>query len=228
MANSLQLCALIIGIVIPFNICTPVPTMNTSTPTQSTLSPSTPRPTQSPTLYPVLARDDEYPFIIPNKKFNNFTAAKGYCESEYNGTANIYNPKENRKLLRLITYKLPTQSAYIGYYKGDNDPDWRWESNYPSDPMLWISSPLATNVQNKYYPNTNCIYMDINGWHYSNCYNEHYVVCQQFTHMPSFNESNSFVISDHKLNFDDARSVCRSIRGNNSYYDLATIYEEQE
>ncbi len=42
-------------------------------------------------------------------------------------------------------------------------------------------------------------------------------------HTPEFIESGPFIMSKRKLKYDYARSLCRS-----QYYDLATIYEENE
>ena len=61
------------------------------------------------------------------------------------------------------------------------------------------------------------------GWQYTQCESSYYFVCETRDHIPEFIQSGPFLLSRRKLKFDDARSLCRA-----QYYDLATIYEEEE
>eukprot|EP01083_Nonionella_stella_P033672 92144_1 len=161
-------------------------------------------------------------FVIPNTTLN-FAAAELYCQKHYNSLANVYDPKENDMILQLVNYHF-ISNAFIGYYKDGSQ--WQWKSNVSSNPLLWLRTPLAQVSDNVQSPTTDCIYINRYGWHYTSCSNPAYFVCQTRDHTAQFTPSSNgtFAISDRKLKFDYARSLCRAQYGN----DLATIYEEEE
>eukprot|EP01083_Nonionella_stella_P163213 536457_1 len=197
-----------------------------------TQSPTTASPSRSPTTAaPTFIFGDmviDSLFIIPNAT-GNFTFAKDYCTTKYHAIANIYDPEENKQLLRYIEKHLEGKDSFIGYYQdqGVIDWEWKWVSGFATDPLLWLDTPLAQITANKHLPNTNCMTMSRYGWQYSECNRtDTYFVCETKAHEPQFKTSSSgafAVNTDRKLTFDDARSLCRSM-----YKDLATIYEEEE
>eukprot|EP01084_Bolivina_argentea_P088458 159703_1 len=159
-------------------------------------------------------------FVVVDKELD-FEAAKYYCNNKYNGLANIYDPNENNMLIQLLNVNFVT-GAFIAYYKQGSK--WQWQSNVSSNPMLWLQSPfteISTNIEDL---TTNCVYISRYGWRYTQCSNNHQFVCETRDHSPQFIESDAFMLSKQKLNFNDARSLCRSRFG----YDLATIYDEEE
>eukprot|EP01083_Nonionella_stella_P112250 329974_1 len=162
-------------------------------------------------------------FVIPNTTLT-FSEAETYCNTFYHSLANVYDPKENDIILQLVNYNYITH-AFIGYYKEESQ--WRWKSNVSSNPLLWLQTPLAQVTANVQSPTTGCVYVSRYGWQYTECDNPFYFVCETRNHTIQFTPSSgkgAFMMSDRKLKFDYARSVCRAQYGN----DLATIYEEEE
>ena len=90
--------------------------------------------------------------------------------------------------------------------------------------MLFLQSPLASISSNIEDPTTTCMTISRYGWLYSECEISYNFVCETRDHQPEFIESGPFMLSERKLKFDDARSLCRAQFG----ADLATIYEEHE
>eukprot|EP01084_Bolivina_argentea_P082765 149853_1 len=161
-------------------------------------------------------------FIIPNNK-SNFADAKIDCENKYNGNiVNIYEPNENRIIHKLVNENY-LEKAFIGYYKIISS-EWQWDSGAAINPNLWLETPLADVTANIETPDTKCMVMSRFGWQYTSCDTEHFYVCEVSDHIPIFNESYPFMLSNRKLGFNDGRSLCRAQFG----ADLATIYEEEE
>ena len=159
-------------------------------------------------------------FVIPDIKMT-FTQAQEYCNANYHGLANIYDPNENNIILQLVNLN-HINETYIGYYR--EGTEWKWESNVSSNPMLFLQSPLASISSNIEDPTTICMTITRYGWLYSECDISYNFICETRSHIPEFIQRGSFMLSERKLKFDDARSLCRAQFG----ADLATIYEEQE
>eukprot|EP01083_Nonionella_stella_P262349 892157_1 len=228
-----------IHIQISFTPTTTNPTETTISPSENpsnnpSINPTTHIPTTNPT--PVTSSPTNIPtfsligshstandlFVITDITMT-YEDAKQYCNTRYYGIANIYDPKENDIILQLVNLNFITH-AFIGYYKYSSlNSEWKWESNVSSNPLLWLNSPLAQITSNIQYPNTNCMVTSRYGWQYTQCKNSYYFVCETRYHSPEFIESGPFMMSKRKLTYNYARSLCRS-----QYYDLATIYEEDE
>lgn len=167
----------------------------------------------------------EYLFVIPPVT-GDYSYALNYCQNNYHDIANIYDPNENDIILKTVNLRHIDDiksGAFIGYHK--EGQEWEWESDFKSNPMLFLQSPLTPISSNIETPLTTCMVISRFGWLYQNCSTSNYFVCETKDHRPKFNESGPFrVNTERKLKFNDARSLCRAHFG----YDLATIYEEQE
>eukprot|EP01084_Bolivina_argentea_P088457 159699_1 len=159
--------------------------------------------------------DDRHLFVIPNQK-RNFNQAQQYCQTDYSGNvANIYDPDENRHIQQLVNRNY-LEKVFIGYYKKESK--WKWDSewngktqNMSSNPMLWLESPLINAASNVEEPDTKCIFMTRFGWQYGSCDEISFFVCERHDHFPKFNESYPFMLSNRKLSFNNARSLCRAL-----------------
>eukprot|EP01083_Nonionella_stella_P164887 547197_1 len=63
-----------------------------------------------------------WPHEFDQENVNKFIAidstfAKDYCTTNYHAIANIYDPEENKQLLRYIEKHLEGKDSFIGYYQ---------------------------------------------------------------------------------------------------------------
>ena len=156
-------------------------------------------------------------FVIPNITLS-FSEAQSYCSAHYDSLSNIYDPLENEQILQLINFN-HIRHAFIGYSR-QNHNGWQWQSNYSSDPSLWLESPF---FDNSFDAELDCIFIDRFGWHQTNCSNSFNFVCQTSDHRPEFIENGPFALTLKNMPFNFARSLCRA-----QGYDLAQITEESE
>eukprot|EP01084_Bolivina_argentea_P206344 352327_1 len=209
----------------PTNSPTTSPTLNpthypTASPTKATLN-----PTHYPSYRVINNTNSTALFVIPNVNMT-FSAAQSYCQTRYPGgsLANIYDPKENDKILQLVDLH-SISYAFIGYHRNPQEFEWEWDYGIKSNPMLWLTSPLAQVSTNIEDPTKTCMTISRFGWIHTNCEQVYYFVCETRNHTAKFITSDDgvFVLSERKLSFEYARSLCRA-----QFKDLATIYEAQE
>ncbi|XP_032902449.1 P-selectin-like [Amblyraja radiata] len=120
--------------------------------------------------YPYISESVTYKF---QKTAKSFEESKGYCTTEFDGLAHIYNAEQQRALSRVVD-----GSAWIGVSKcGEN-----W-CNTGSNRMMSYTNWAAgepNNHRSRINGEEDCVEMlSSHKWNYENCSYKKYFVCQK-------------------------------------------------